>query len=145
MAKTPPTPLISILGYAAMLLLGILMAVQLFLAVGILPVSMAWGGGYSELTPSLRLSSLGAFLILLGFAYILGRRSGILGLSPPSLMVQIMSWLITIYLVFSAVMDFLSPIPAERWIFGPLSLVLVLVCLMISVIKPPQVGVTEED
>ncbi|MCA9982603.1 MAG: hypothetical protein KDD89_17330, partial [Anaerolineales bacterium] len=37
---------------------------QLLLAVGVVPVSMAWGGRQTELTPALRVASIAAVFIL---------------------------------------------------------------------------------
>ena len=129
-------PLIHILGNAAVGLLVLVMLLQLLLAAGILPVTMAWGGRNTELTPSLRFSSLIAIIILCYFAYVIARRSGILGSEPPSIVIKVLSWLVTVYLVFNTVMNFTSKSQGERWIFGPITLILVVLCGMISLSKP---------
>lgn len=127
--------LIKNLGTAAVVLFAIVMILQLLLAAGVLPVSLAWGGRQSQLTPSLRLSSLAAVLILAGFAYVIARRSGILGSAPPSTLIRIMSWLITLYLALNTGMNFLSPSRGERWVFGPITLALVVLCSLISIYR----------
>ena len=58
MTQSSNQSLIQYFGYAAVVLLVIVMVLQLLLAAGILPVAMAWGGRYTELTFSLRMSSL---------------------------------------------------------------------------------------
>jgi hypothetical protein len=140
MAGTTRSNYLTILGYAAVTILAGVMIMQLLLAAGILPASMAWGGGQDELTPSLRLSSLAAFLILGGFAYVIARRSGILGSPQPSLILKIVSWLITLYLGFNSVLNMLSPSLAEKWIFGPITILLTGICLVISASRstPPD-------
>ena len=143
MTQTTKTPLIHTMGYIAVGLLVIVMILQLLLAAGILPVTMAWGGRQTELTSTLRFSSLIAIIVLCYFAYVIARRSGIMGTAPPSDVIKLLSWFVTIYLFFNTVMNFLSQSAAERWIFGPISLALVFICGTIS-LTPPVVN-TEED
>ena len=140
MAGLSKLSLISILGYIAAGLFSIVMILQLLLAAGILPVSMAWGGSSTELTPGMRLSSLIAIIILCYFTYMIARRSGILGTTPPSRLINMGSWLVTVYLVFNTIMNFLSSSSAERWIFGPITLALVVLTLIINFNKSPIQG-----
>lgn len=132
--------LINILGYISVGLFSIVMVLQLLLAAGILPVSMAWGGRSTELTPAMRLSSLIAIIILCYFTYMIARRSGILGTTPPSRLIKMVSWLVTVYLVFNTMMNFLSSSSAERWVFGPITLALVVLTLIININKSPIQG-----
>jgi hypothetical protein len=127
---------IQILGYVAVGLLVLVMLLQLMLAAGILPITMAWGGRYTELTPALRFSSLIAIILLCYFAYVIARRSGILGSAPPSIVIKVLSWLVTAYLVFNTVMNFTSKSQGERWIFGPITLILVVLGVIISLSRP---------
>ena len=129
---------IQILGYVAFALFVIVMILQLLLAVGILPITMAWGGRNTELTPSLRLSSLIAIGIQFYFAYVIARRSGILGSEPPSKLIRLLSWMVTAFLIFNTVINFSSRSLGERWLFGPITLILVVLCGVISVSKPPD-------
>ncbi|MCA9972422.1 MAG: hypothetical protein KC425_19505, partial [Anaerolineales bacterium] len=63
----------------ATILLVLFMGVQLLLAVGILPISVAWGGRQTELTLGLRVASIAAVLVLGLFIYIVRYRAGLLG------------------------------------------------------------------
>ncbi|MBE2224597.1 MAG: hypothetical protein IAF02_23865, partial [Anaerolineae bacterium] len=58
----------------ASVLLFIFVVVQLLVAVGIIPISMLWGGSQPELTPSLRVTSVVAAVILGVFIYIIRYR-----------------------------------------------------------------------
>jgi hypothetical protein len=127
--------LVNILGYISVGLFGIVMVFQLLLAAGILPITMAWGGRNTELTPTLRLSSLIAIILLCYFTYVIARRSGILGTTPPSMLMRMLSWLVTAYMVFNTVMNFLSPSPAEKWVFGPITLAIVVITSIINLDK----------
>lgn len=137
MANSSKPSLVNILGYLSVGLFGIVMVFQLLLAAGILPITMAWGGRNTELTPNLRLSSLIAIILLCYFTYVVARRSGILGNTPPSKLMKLLSWLVTAYMIFNTVMNFLSPSPAEKWVFGPITLVLVVLTLIININKSP--------
>ncbi len=137
MSSTPKLSLINKLGYISVGLFSIVMILQLLLAAGLLPISMAWGGRHTELTLTLRLSSLIAIILLCYFAYMIARRSGIMGTAPPSKLIDILSWLVTAYLIFNTVMNFLSSSPAEKSVFGPLTLALVVVTLMINLMENP--------
>lgn len=135
MSGSKKNSLANILGYISVGLFGIVMVFQLLLAAGILPITMAWGGRNTELTPTLRLSSLIAIILLCYFTYVIARRSGILGTTPPSMLMRILSWLVTAYMVFNTVMNFLSPSPAEKWVFGPITLAIVVITSIINLDK----------
>jgi len=125
------------MGFISVGLFSIIMILQLMLAVGILPISMAWGGQHTELTLTLRFSSLIAIILLCYFAYMIARRSGIMGNTAPSKLINILSWFVTAYLVFNTVVNFLSSSQAEKWIFGPLTLALVVITLIINLMENP--------
>ena len=59
----------SVAGNLANILFAVIIILQLLLAVGILPITMAWGGRQPVLTTGLRLASLAAVAILVFFAY----------------------------------------------------------------------------
>ncbi|NQS90946.1 MAG: hypothetical protein HQ574_00935 [Chloroflexi bacterium] len=132
MDQSSDPSLVSVLGYIAVALLGLVMILQLLLAVGILPTSMAWGGRQTDLTPALQWSSLGAVIILGAFSFVIARRSGILWERAPSLLIKILSWLVTGYMGLNSILNFISPSMGERWFFGPITMILFVLCLMIS-------------
>ena len=137
MAGSSKLSSIKLLGYISVGLFSIVMILQLMLAAGILPISMAWGGRHTELTLTLRFSSLIAIILLCYFAYMIARRSGIMGNTPPSKLINILSWFVTAYLVFNTVMNFLSSSQAEKWVFGPLTMALVVITLVINLMENP--------
>lgn len=119
----------------AVVLFGVVIILQLLLAVGILPVSMAWGGRRTVLTTGLRFASLGAAVVLACFAYAISRRAGLVGEMPPSTLIKVISWLITAYLVLNTLGNITSPSIGEKWLFGPISLVLLICCFVVSISK----------
>jgi hypothetical protein len=108
---------------------------QLLLALGILPVTMAWGGSQTVLTPLLRVAHVLAALLLAGFAYVIRRRAGLLAHARPSRLIKILAWVVTGFLILNTLGNFASSSTAEKFVSGSLTLVLVLACLLVSVSK----------
>lgn len=119
----------------AVVLFGVVIILQLLLAVGILPVSMAWGGRRTVVTTGLRFASLGAAVVLACFAYVISRQAGLVGQTPPSTLIKVTSWLVTAYLALNMMGNFTSPSIGEKWLFGPISLVLLICCFVVSISK----------
>ena len=124
-----------IAGNLATVLFVLAIVLQLLLAAGILPVSMAWGGQQEVLTIGLRISSVVAAAVLGIFTYIIRRRAGLLKRLPPSNATKVLSWVITGYLFFNTIGNFASVSQAERLLFGPISLFLAISCMLVSVSK----------
>lgn len=124
-----------IAGIMAVVLFGIVIILQVLLAAGILPVSMAWGGRQTVLTTGLRFASLGAAVVLACFAFVISRRAGLVGQIPPSTLIKVTSWLVTAYLALNMLGNFTSPSIREKWLFGPITLVLLICCFVVSISK----------
>ena len=127
-----------IAGNLASLVFGVIIILQLLLALGILPVTMAWGGGQTVLTPSLRLAHVLAALVLAGFAYVIRRRAELIANARPSRLIKVTAWIVTAFLFLNTLGNFASTSTAERLVFGSLSLVLAIACLLVSASKSDQ-------
>lgn len=130
----------SIAANVATVLFAIVIILQLLLAAGILPVTMAWGGTQTELTPALRLASVAAAFILALFAYVIRRRAGLIGDAPPSRAIKIMSWVITAFMVLNTLGNLTSQSTAEKLVFAPLTLLLAISCFVVSISKQESAG-----
>ncbi len=119
----------------ATILFAIVIVLQLLLAVGILPVTMAWGGTQADLTPGLRLASIAAMFILALFAYVIRRRAGLTGSMPPSTVIKIASWVITAFMLLNTLGNLTSQSTAEKIVFTPLTLLLAICCFLVSISK----------
>jgi hypothetical protein len=117
----------------ATILFIVIIILQLLLALGILPISMAWGGTQDTLTPTLRIASLGAVVILAFFAYVIRRRAGLIGGDTVPTIIKILSWLITAFMVLNTVGNLASQSSGERVLFTPLSLILAGACFVVSI------------
>ena len=111
---------------------AITMLLQLLLAAGILPSTMAWGGTQPVLTTALRITSLVAVVVLGVFAYVIRRRAGLAGRGLVPVWVKVLAWVITLYLAVNTLGNFASPSAVERAVFGPISLILTAACLLVS-------------
>jgi hypothetical protein len=129
------------MGNIATVLFAVVIVLQILLAVGVLPITMAWGGRQSVLTPGLRLASLVAVVVLAAFAYVIRRRAGLLGKRPPSdgrpsVLIKVLSWIVTAYMALNLLGNLTSPSLAETLVFGPITLLLVVSCALVSLSKP---------
>ena len=106
---------------------------QLLLATGILPISMAWGGRQPVLTTSLRIASLAAAALLGFFVYIIRRRAGLIGEMPIPMMIRVLSWFITAFLALNTLGNLASSSTGEKILFAPISFLLAVSCLVVSV------------
>lgn len=117
---------------AATVLFAVVVFLQLLLAVGILPVTMAWGGRQDELTLSLRFASVVAALVLASFAYVIRRRAGLVGSAPVPITIKVLSWIITGFLALNTLGNLASPSLGETLVFAPLTFLLVICCAAVS-------------
>lgn len=116
----------------ATLAFAVSMVLQLLLALGVLPISMAWGGTQTVLTTRLRVGSLAAVVVLGLFAYLIRWRAGLLGDGPIPLWVVILAWVITLFLALNTLGNFASKSVAERVVFGTTTLILLVACLLVA-------------
>ena len=121
-----------IAGNIATLVFVVVSLLQILLALGILPVTMAWGGSQTVLTPSLRLAHALSAILLVGFAYVMRRRAGLLPRARPSRLIKILAWVVTAFLFLNTLGNFASSSAAEKLVFGSLTLVLAIACLLVS-------------
>jgi hypothetical protein len=122
-------------GNVATIVFLVVIVLQILLALGVIPITMAWGGSQTVLTPSLRLSGVLAAVILAGFAYVIRRRAGLLAHARPSNLIKILAWVITVYMALNTLGNIASSSRGETLLFGPLSFVLTLSCLLVAASK----------
>ena len=89
-------------GQLATLTFALAILLQLALALGLLPITMAWGGSQPLLTTPLRLASLFAASVLALAAGVMRRRAGLAGTWPPGTAVKVLAWVITASLALNS-------------------------------------------
>ena len=128
-----------IAGNAATVLYALTIILQLLLAFGILPITMAWGGREPVLTMNLRIASLASAALLFFFIYVVRRRAGLVSDAPITPIVKVLSWLITVFTALNFLGILASLSSGEKILFGPISFLLLVACILVSLSKPePQ-------
>ncbi|MEZ4594248.1 MAG: hypothetical protein R3D55_24365 [Chloroflexota bacterium] len=117
----------------ATILFGLFMAAQLLLALGVLPITMAWGGRQTKLTPGLRMASMAAILVLGAFIYIVRYRAGLVGGAPTPTSIHVLAWVVAGFMALNTLGNFASLSRTERWLFGPVTLMITATCLIVAV------------
>lgn len=105
---------------------------QLALAVGAPLGRGAWGGTQTQLPTSLRIASAAAIVFYGLAALLVLRRAGfsIRWISPT--VARIGTWVLVVVLTLSALGNFLSQSPWERYLNGPVALILAALCLVVA-------------
>lgn len=119
-------------GNIASVLFGVFIVLQLLLAAGLLPITIFWGGRQTELTPVLRATSVGSALLLGGFIYVIRYRAGLLKKESIPTSIRILSWVVTAYIALNILGNFLGQSAVERFAFGPLTVIIFIACLIVS-------------
>ncbi len=122
-------------GNAATVLYALTIILQLLLAFGILPITMAWGGREPVLTMNLRIASLASAALLFFFIYVVRRRAGLVSNAPITLLVRVLSWLITVFSALNFLGILASLSSGEKILFGPISFLLLVACILVSLSK----------
>jgi hypothetical protein len=117
----------------ATILFVVVIIIQLLLAAGVLPISMAWGGRQSVLTPGLRIASVISAVVLGLFAYVIRLRAGMMGAEDISLIIKMFAWIVTAYMAFNTFANLTSQSKTEKMVFTPITFILTVVCFIISV------------
>lgn len=119
----------------ATILFSLFIGVQLLVALGIIPSSILWGGRKPELTPSLRVTSVAAAVIMGAFIYIIRYRAGYVGSMPQPIVIRVLAWVVTGYMALNAAGNFASVSRVERFLFGPITVLLALSSLIVAASK----------
>ena len=112
--------------------LACLVIFQLALIAGAPLGRAAWGGTYIRLPASLRLGSVASILIYALGALVVLRRAGfpIRWISP--VFARLGTWALAVILTLSALINFLSQSPWERFLMGPTALLLAILAAIVA-------------
>ena len=127
-----------IAGNAATALYALTIILQLLLASGILPITMAWGGREPVLTTNLRIASLASAALLVFFIYIIRRRAGLIRDASITQIIKVLSWLVTAFSALNLLGILVSLSSGEKILFGPISFFLLVACILVSLSKSEQ-------
>ena len=105
---------------------------QAALAAGAPWGEVAWGGGDSHLSAAQRGASAVAALIYIAAALIVLGRAGIWGTRRNGIVFRWGTWFIAVAMAVGAFPNFISQSRWENFIFGPLALVLAVLCVVVA-------------
>ena len=107
-------------------------AFQAALALGAPLGRAAWGGTYVRLPIALRIASAVAVAVWVLAALLVLRRAGF-GVPPlPPAVVRRGTWTLVGLSVLGALVNFASPSNWERFLWGPVALILAVLCLVVA-------------
>ena len=92
----------------------------------------AWGGKYKVLPLSLRIGSILAIIIYLGIAICLLSKSGIYQIIQQGTLLNILVWVIFVYLVLGIFMNAISRSKRERYTMTPIVILLASCALTVA-------------
>ena len=133
MSVTQGDSIVKISASIATILFGIVVLIQLLLAAGVLPITMAWGGTQEVLTPGLRIAGIVSAMILALFAYIIRHRAGLTGAESISVWSKVLAWIVTAYMAFNTFTNLASQSTTEKIVFVPITAILTIVCFVVSI------------
>lgn len=109
-----------------------LAAFQVALALGAPFGRAAWGGAHTQLPTGLRIASGFAVGFWALSALVVLSRSGFEVVPLPSDFVRWGTWVLVGLLPLGALMNFASPSPWERFMWGPAALILAALCFVVA-------------
>jgi hypothetical protein len=113
-------------------------AFELALALGAPLGRAAWGGSYRQLPPGLRIASAIAVAIwVFASAVVLGR-AGMRVVPLSDTVVRRGTWILFGTSVLAAIVNFASPSAWERFTWGPVSVVLAVLCFLVARAGPDR-------
>jgi hypothetical protein len=107
-------------------------AFQFALALGAPLGHAAWGGTYTELPPVLRIASALAAGVWVFSAFIILGRAGFRVVSLPQTFVRRGTWILVGVNLLAGLENFASPSNWERFVWGPVALILAALCLVLA-------------
>ena len=118
--------------WLAVFTLSLLGLFQLSLALGAPMGQFAWGGKYKVLPRNLRIGSILSLIIYLGIAICLLSKSGIYQIIQQGTLLNILVWVIFVFLVLGIFMNAISRSKRERYTMTPIVILLASCALAVA-------------
>ena len=112
--------------------LGLLVLLQLALALGVPWGHLAWGGRQRRLPAGRRGASLFAALVLAGAVWLLLVRAGLLDGPSSALLVRVGARGLALFFALNALGNLASSSRAERWVMTPVAALLAIAFFLVS-------------
>ena len=126
-----------------------LIAAALFAGLALFQIALAlgapWGahvyGGRAAsddgtLPGKWRTASAAGSVVLLLFGWVMLARGGVVETSLDDALLTVLAWMVVAYMAINAAMNFASKDSLERWLFGSVTVVLVVLCSIVAAAGP---------
>ena len=126
-----------------------LVAAALFVGLALFQLALAlgapWGahvfGGRAvqedgTLSGKWRAASAAGSVVLLLFGWVILARGGVVETSIDDTLLTVLAWMVVAYMAINAAMNFASTDLLERWLFGSVTVVLVVLCSVVAAAGP---------
>ena len=128
------------IAWVAATLFGLLALFQVALALGAPLGAYVYGGRIAlddgRLPTKWRVASAAAALILLGFAWVILARAGVIGTSLDETLLLVLSWMVVAYMALNTAGNLTGKTNIERYVFGGITMVLVVLCAIVAAAGP---------
>ena len=126
--------------WVAATLFGLLALFQVALALGAPLGAYVYGGRVAlddgRLPTKWRVASAAASLILLGFAWVILARAGVIETSLDETLLLVLSWMVVAYMALNTAGNLAGKTNIERYVFGGITMVLVVLCAIVAAAGP---------
>jgi hypothetical protein len=124
---------------AALLFVG-LAAFQVAVALGAPFGHIVYGGRFADpgqpLPPRWRAASAVAALVLLGFAWVMLARGGVIDTSLSETLLTVLAWMVVAYMALNTAANLAARSPIERYVFGGITGVIVVLGSIVAAAGP---------
>jgi hypothetical protein len=83
-----------------------------------------------------RVASGAAAVVLLLFGWVMLARGGVVETSVDDTLITVLAWMVVAYMAINAAVNFASKDPLERWLFGSVTVALVILCSIVAAAGP---------
>lgn len=113
--------------------LGLLLVFHILVLLKIVPANIMWGGQANA--GNLVMLEVIAIVVTLFFGYIIAAKTGYIQVGKFAGVVNILVWIIFIFLLLNTLGNLASGVSAENFIFAPVTLILALCALRLAIEK----------
>jgi hypothetical protein len=131
-ATTQPTRTVRLAAVAAAIGFGGIAIFELALAAGAPLGHAAWGGSHAHLSTGQQIASAVAVLVWSAAALIVLGRAGLWSAGKRALLFRRGTWFLAVVSVIAALMNFASHSHYENLIFGPIAVILAILCTILA-------------
>ena len=113
--------------------LGLLLVLHILVLVKIVPATMMWGG--QATSDNLVMLEIVALAVTLFFGFVIAAKIGYVNAGKLASVVNVLVWIIFIFLLLNTLGNLASGVSAENFIFAPITLILALCALRLAIEK----------